>query len=643
MIRPSVKDLIVALSLATLNTLAAPTASGDSLDACGSLGAKQGIDVTYADVANCYKSIPFDNKNAASTMETVVTLFNDHYIFRDSALTPNLQSPFSSPPIDIIKQLKSIAGKPYANDLAFHTAIYDTLNSLNDGHVEYKVECYRNYKFTQPLLLYAPVVDGKQSILVYIDTLNRGYEDCVVESINGQDAMTYLTQWHSAASWSKDAGVRLNQILATQYFSQEDGGMQVVAGDFAERLRLPEAPYIDYKIQCKGSAKPMALREKWKVVNMTDATTFRDTKEYVANVCLAASSSQANHDGNQVLRSNPPGPRVAERPKRSVFLRFLRTPSLKDATVNLTGADLIMEAKSVIFYRLKDHPKVGVLVVPAHDPSRNGLQDLVNGLTEFHKRNVTNVIIDLQGNSGGIVAFAYNLVQAFFPNKGQFDISLPMDLRASNSTQKLAAALFENKWGSPYDAASYINYENKTPYRNADMFTQPVRLTRNGRTDFYSQLSISAPFKEASYPQLDSFPWTNKPHSIHILTDGRCGSACALSAHIFSKIMKVPVTAVGGIKDKPLSKFTFAGGVVGDLAGTLERYDRAKVNTSMTPLPYEATIDLPVAEVYAHNGTIPLEYDAAAYTADVHMDFDPKNARNRVTMWGQVAAQAWNF
>ncbi|CAO3566520.1 unnamed protein product [Mortierella alpina] len=643
MIRSSITDLVLTLSLATLCALAAPAANEASLDACGSLGAKNGLNLAYADVANCYKSIPFDNKIAASTMDTIQTLFHDYYIFRDSALTPNLQSPFTSPPVDIMKQLKLLAEKKYANDLEFHTAISDTFNSLNDGHVQYKASCYQNYQFKQSLLLYAPVVDGKQHIHVYKDALNRGYEDCIVETINGQDALTYLTQWKSGVSYSKDAGVRLNQILATQYYNQEAGGIQVVAGDFSERLLLPEAPYIDYKIQCKSPARPIALREKWTVANMTEATSFKSTKEYVASVCLSGFSSQESRSDIRVLGSDPTGPRQAASPRRSMLAKRMQTSPVTEGAIVLYGADLIMKAKAVIFYHLKDHPKVGVLIVPEHVPSRNGKDDLLKGLTEFHKRNITNIIIDLQGNGGGNPSYSYTLVRAFFPNRDQFDIALPLDLRAASETQRMAAALYHTPWGNTYDASSYTNYKNRTPYSSADMFTHPVQLTRNGRTDFYTQLSTNAPLNTRSQPQLETFPWTNKPGSIHILTDGRCGSACAVSAHIFSKLKKVSVTAVGGIKGQPLSKFTFAGGVVGDLASIQSHYDSAKMNSSMKDLPYDATVDLPIAEVYAKNSAIPLEYDAVAYTADVHMDFDPKNARDRVALWTQVATRVWKL
>ena len=137
MIKEFLKGLLLSLLLATLSALAVPTVSEPSLDACGSLDTKQGVNLTYADVANCYKSIPFDSKLAASTMETVLTFVNDHYSFRDYALTPNLKSPFSSPPVDIMKQLQLVGTDKYSNDFSFHTALSTTFNKLYDAHAGY--------------------------------------------------------------------------------------------------------------------------------------------------------------------------------------------------------------------------------------------------------------------------------------------------------------------------------------------------------------------------------------------------------------------------------------------------------------------------------------------------------------------------
>lgn len=134
------KRAILSLSLIALSTLAAPITSGENLDACGSLDATDWRNITYSDVFKCYKSIPFDTVIAASTMETIQTLFDVHYSFRDSALTPDLGSPFSSPPVDIMKELKSITTKSFGDDFSFHAAVSTTLATLHDGHVVYNRE-----------------------------------------------------------------------------------------------------------------------------------------------------------------------------------------------------------------------------------------------------------------------------------------------------------------------------------------------------------------------------------------------------------------------------------------------------------------------------------------------------------------------
>ncbi|KAF9961970.1 hypothetical protein BGZ72_000593 [Mortierella alpina] len=641
MIKEFLKGQLLSLLLATLSALAVPTASEPSLDACGSLDAKQGVNLTYADVANCYKSIPFDSKLAASTMETVLTFVNDHYSFRDYALTPNLKSPFSSPPVDIMKQLQLVRADKYSNDFSFHTALSTTFNKLYDAHAGYDVECYRAYQFTQDLILYAPVDNGKQSIRIFKDLLNRGYEDCDVKKINGQDAFAYLSNWSSSLCDSKDAGARLNEALASQRLEGwgENEGFVTKAGTFAERSTLPEAPYIDYEIQCGSNSKAVALRENWKVTvavdgNNKSSNRFKSAQEYVTNVCLRKSGveyklSQASDDvGSAGLSSLPTQPRRAE-----------------DAHPQLQGAELIMSHKTSVFFCLKAYPKIGVIVIPTHSNSGRHPQppfdQLVEGLIEFNKRNITHILIDVQGNSGGEVSYAYWLVRAFFPNKDGFDISLLSDVRSPKIVQELAAASF-GKQGE-FDSSRYIDLKTRKPYNDSDMFRHPIQKTVNGHTDTYSQMAIPVPPPTKDYKELETFPWTNNPANIHILSDGHCGSACGLSTHMFSAYKNVSVTAVGGFKDRPLSMFSFIGGVVQDLDMTLETYEGFKVKTTMNKLPYSAWLRLPITLKYAQNSSIPLEYDPALTQANRRLDFDPKNARDRVAMWIQVAIKAWNL
>ncbi|KAF9343103.1 hypothetical protein BGX26_006267, partial [Mortierella sp. AD094] len=124
--------VILSASIATAVTLS--SAAPSSKDECGILGNKRATDITYHDVEACYKAIPFDRDIASSIMGSVYLLFKDYYIFRDSALTPDLQRPFSSAPVDIMEQIENIRQTKYTHDYWFDKDIAKAITSLNDAH-----------------------------------------------------------------------------------------------------------------------------------------------------------------------------------------------------------------------------------------------------------------------------------------------------------------------------------------------------------------------------------------------------------------------------------------------------------------------------------------------------------------------------
>lgn len=193
MVSLSIRTLILSLSAASLATisLAAPS------NGCSDLAAKQGTNITYAEVAQCYASIPFNKEVARATLDSLTTLFDEYYVSRDSALSPRLAKPFESDPVDIVAKLKKIGQTRYTSDRQFHTDVYEAIESLHDGHAVYArtsiallffsfplsigmhlfsvsdilficnlllclAYCYVGYMFVQPISLYAPVINGRQ-------------------------------------------------------------------------------------------------------------------------------------------------------------------------------------------------------------------------------------------------------------------------------------------------------------------------------------------------------------------------------------------------------------------------------------------------------------------------------------------------
>lgn len=158
----SLKPLFLSASLAFLATLATtapittiytppphpsptPTSLPPTYDACGILGTTPVSEITYNQIVACYKSVPFNSQVAATTLESITTIFNDFYTFRDSALTSNLSSPLSVSPVDILTKLDTVRQANYTSDHQFHHDLSLAIMSLKDAHASYAGEYFVLY------------------------------------------------------------------------------------------------------------------------------------------------------------------------------------------------------------------------------------------------------------------------------------------------------------------------------------------------------------------------------------------------------------------------------------------------------------------------------------------------------------------
>ncbi|KAG0240748.1 hypothetical protein BGX31_001686 [Mortierella sp. GBA43] len=645
-------SLILTASIAAAAIVVAgvpvPVATAD--DPCATLGQNK-PGATYDIVAACYRNVPFSVDVARSTFRTVHTLFDDFYVFRDAALVSDLPAPFSSPPVDIIAKLNRIGDTNYPNDYSFHTDISKAIASLNDAHAVY-------IKWLQSLLQLSNtyssallVLSFLKSVRVFVDHHNRGYQDCEVTTIDGEPALEHLKAFaDSIGGFSKDPGARLNQALATLMYDTVKGDFDLSSGEFAERAALPDKGYIDYELVCPSSASPINVRDPWRILDQY-GFAFSDTSSFIRNICYPTPStgSQVDDDAASPIINDGDStwkkPGMVIEPKKSALQEFLRANGGPQAPATGPPAEpsdaiIVATGGGSLFYLLKSKPDVGVVVVFSHQVQESEIGVFMNAFDIFHRNGVTKILIDFQGNGGGVVEFASALVQLFFPNSPPFDTSLPSDLRVTESTLKLSNALFKSPRGGLYNAAQYFNWATKSPYQSNELFQQ-FHVINRGRDAYYTQMGTLAPAKSVNDPKLASYPWTNNPEKIVILTDGRCGSSCALSTHYFHDHYNVKAYAIGGFQSQALSMFSFAGGAVSNLDRILGNYNDAHLSTPMRPLPYQAVANLPLLEVYASDSSIPLEYDAARYPANVHIDFDPDNARRRDVLWKQVAGLAW--
>ncbi|KAF9903437.1 hypothetical protein EC991_003810 [Linnemannia zychae] len=662
MVPSAFKTLILSLSVAAI-ALAGPLTSPRATSGCSGLAAKQGKNISYDDIATCFNSIPFNKDIARTTVDSLTTFFNDYYISRDAALYSHLPKPFGGDPVDIMVKLNRIGRARYSSDRKFHTDLYEAIESLHDGHAAYAPYCYVAYMFVQPIHMYAPVINGKQVLMVYKDSLDRGYQDCTVVKIDGKNAMSQVKKRADTLMTSKDPNVRLNEALASMAYKQDTGTFEVYPGQFALRNLLPERASMRYDLQCAG--KNVVVEDEWFITPQMP-WQFTDTDSYIKNVCLAPTQSPAGAEASANVVQKRDVVSISPQRREEIFAltkRALgRNEQIQAAAASPPSpspvypeAIKIAVGNSTVFYQLKDRPSVGVIVFIAAMIDFNEINFMYESLDTFHQKGVTDIIIDVVSGDGGYANVGPDFAQFFFPNKGPLDKAAQMNLRVTPAIQQLSAKVFNStdggysemgnmfslRGGGFYDSSRFIDFSSNKTYTDNSLYMDTVVQSRNGRKSQYTKLTAYKQTTHPVHPNLTSYPWTNNPSRLRIITDGRCLSACANIVYYLANLYKVPTFGIGGTKGQPLSKYQYATAGAVTLEGFNGMFAFGNMTSPVKNVPYQGIISVALAQFFAPGSDVPLEYDAKQYPTEFRVDYDPVNARSREAIWTQVAKASW--
>lgn len=520
-------------------------------------------------------------------------------------------------------------------------------------------DCYHTATFSQPISLYAPVVNGVQNVRVfYADESQKGVAkdllDCIVTTIDGKPALQTIQEFTDRTSAiSKDPGVRLNDALASTSWYND---WLVSPGGFSKRWEVPTKSSMDYTIQCAtGAAKKITVPWIVKPSSNFEFHTFKDTATYWNVQCLApltpdSNSVSGNSLGRNYTENNAVGHRTNEAPGTRMFRErgFISMPKggkngRNGAPQTITKATEVFTMATTAFYKLKTNPNTCVAVIASEeaayfkfDPS-DYLQ-FVEGLTKLRDGGCKKLILDMTNNGGGSVDYAYFINMVFFPKAKPYFVE---DLRSNAYVQGAAkVAIKQPTARSVFDARGYVSLATNKVYKDASMFTKGITIKRAGSSQIYSQKN----YFEYGWPFLplaknNTLPW--KATDMAIVTNGFCGSACTMIATRFNAVHKVKTYAVGGIAKTPLSYFTFPGGFVMDNDSLFSDIKQLgyKGKNGPSKLPVKSTANVAVGEIYAtENSTVPIEYDTKLFAANVHLDQDLASARHPDTIWVKIAA-----
>jgi hypothetical protein len=423
----------------------------------------------------------------------------------------------------------------------------------------------------------------------------------------------------------------LNIALATQLYKSDTGRFENFDGYFALRTVPPESDAIEYQLSCEGTSRPVKVIGEWFVQPASEEVKFDSVDSYVKNVCLAPEGDPSVHGQN-------PAPVPITLPSPDTAL-----PGVK--VQEFPGAEKILEGNGTVFYHLKEQPHIGVMVIHSFDiaPVEVEGEVVFEGLKALHSKNVTNLVIDFQGNIGGYVELSAIVVQLLFPNKDPHDVLLEADQRVTKPLQQAALHGYKANNTEYMDASLLVDLKMGLPYKDNSIFSRPVTLTRNGRKNLYTERTalVVPTIPQSQVDTVKTFPWTNNANNIRVITDGRSGSATGMTTYLLTSEHNVEAFVVGGTAGEVMSMFSFAGASVLALSDIQQTYKGLGAVSPMRDVPFASTIRFSWLEVYARNSTIPLEYDAEKFKPKHHLNYSLENSFDRLAMWKEVAALSW--
>ncbi|KAF0526847.1 peptidase s41 family protein [Gigaspora margarita] len=576
--------------------------------------AKQTTNFTYADVTDCYKSFPLDKDVASKTIDTLTGLMGGFYTFLDKA-KESPQPGFDFKAMDLIAELELFRNKSYTTLYDFTIDVEHLFNDLKDAHTNFGLNCFTTFTFYTNMTFYSVVNDGEQKIKVFKDTIDRSNIDCEVTHIDGQKAFQVISEYAKNSVYaSRDLGVRFNIALLTS---------------FALRYEIPKKPDITYTLKC-NNANEFDVKRSWVAFcsSRTFLNKFNDSKSYFDNVCNPIKGNR------QLISSN------------SKFQEI--TNIINSANNLLIEQDLSITIIAVVdnfvgFYKMDDFGVVKILTEEPTVLSNAILDSVIAGFKRLANTGVKKVVLDLSDNIGGYlyISIFFNLL--LFPNTYTY---FDFDTRISEQMRLAITEQFKRATkNNIFDMKSYVNAKTYANFTSAnDIFGNNV-YTRGGVIGNYSNkytLMNDSINEMSQYIQNLTTPVSWKPENYIILTNGLCGSSCAIIAEHAVEFNNVTTVAVGGIASNiSLSYSSFPGGTVINSTQMFDSLGKlGLLSNNLMPKPFPLTgmsITFPIKEVYSKiNPDEILEF--AFKPANFRLFYDEKNIRNITKLWSQAAA-----
>ncbi|RCI06652.1 hypothetical protein CU098_013580 [Rhizopus stolonifer] len=591
----------------------------------------------FQDAKACLDYFKFDKTIAEQTVDTVRKITNELYVFNEVAASPPQVEGLSIPAVNISYGLDLILQENWKSDREFQESIALLLDKVQDAHLSYSPFCYRQFIFWQPIQLNA-LLRNKRLIanVAYVKNdvwpeAKESWVGCQVTEIDGMDAMEMLANYAvNNNGESKDVNTCFNNIMNTKsYFHGWDDG----ADDLGYHRFLPAQEFHNYTMRCAKEGTlpvqedydaPFTVQVPW-VAQVPP--NFKTAEDYWTRFCQSA------HQRDSLS-------------KRNIHYDLHELKTMYEGDVFALSAEGKVAMNSVSssrgpyieFIPLAD-TKVGVIDIQSFSIASSDRQafadEFVKGLEDFESKGVEKIILDLSSNGGGDACAGEFIINTFFNATPDY----MSDIKYSPFLERVVQKAYRDqntKWLDYHTSGLKGDawFTNTTSYERGTSpsvkFSQPVTLSCDSWMD-----SISRPaFKNTRWNSSD----------LLILSDGRCGSTCAIVASRLRLSHKVPAMGLGGIRGNRMQFASFPGGESDRLSSflmDLEILNMQEDPDAPQPFPERADMGWTFREVYKPTDSFTgretdlLEYSAT--NADCRIYFDDHNADDIKKLWQDVA------
>ncbi|KAK1982949.1 peptidase S41 family protein [Colletotrichum cereale] len=603
----------------------------------------------------CLKSVPLDVERDVA----LVKYLRPWLEFQSTiGILPNPPEEYLYPGVDIFGGLdnitQSLENGRYESQLDFAVDLYRLINvKPRDGHLSWSPALSVLIGFSTPALFISISEDGVRTPKIYLHSdyersLQQGYSASDVKSFGNSPIVDYLQQRSVDNSRDQDPDAAYNE----QLYSAALANVLETAG---------AGRYLHTTLDDES------------VIEFTNGTevTVANTARIVADFS-GIDSGSAVHDRFEV----PGDDGEAEGRLNAASRGF--SPELEGyPTPFVIHEDRYISGYVFDGSTLEDTAVLAVNMFITRnnsgDGSRTAREKLVDDPVDFirvtsdfvetsRRQQKPKLIIDLQGNGGGLVASAFALYATLFPEAGR-EAHMKMRVRAhaaldwfGTTMENLGADLHELPY--PLGFGGFVDGDRGDFTDWAD-FYGPKKLGGDEYSNIVQPAAVT--YASTGIPGIFEIPepWF-RPEDTVIVTDGHCASACSYVVGMMTRELGVQVLAVGG---RPLdAPMQAVGGTKGGPVIALRPYQRLYPALGYLVAPPPADVDVtPFAEpdpplsgpptdtwtvnsanIYPDDdleGT-PVQFRYEAANCKLYYTWD--TLTNMTSLWAAVADVKWN-